>query len=73
MTLPGETIGTGAPYSGYCPDCKKPMPIQVCKSAAGYYIGTFCNSCGPYSRESEYFSTREEAQMYLHQFKGENQ
>ena len=30
----------------------------------GYYIGTSCN-CGPYSRESEYFKTRAEAQAAL--------
>ena len=28
---------------------------------AGYYIGTWCG-CGPYSRESGYYRTREDAE-----------
>lgn len=37
------------------------LPIQVLKSAAGFYIGT-ANSQGPCSRESvEYWRTSEEA------------
>jgi len=40
----------------------------VMKSAAGYYVGTYYReSFGPVpnSRDSEYFSTAEEAQSYL--------
>lgn len=37
---------------------------MVCKSAAGYYIGRYCNE-GPYSRESGYFRTREDAENAL--------
>jgi len=38
------------------------LPLQVCKSAAGYYIGTIDTETGPVSRESEeYWSTKEEA------------
>lgn len=62
MTLPGETIHTGA--SSICPDCKVVLKEQVLMSAAGYYIGTYCN-CGPYSRESSYYKTRESAQKAL--------
>lgn len=37
------------------------LPLQVLRSAAGYYIGTYDN--GPVSRESvEYFRTQEAAE-----------
>jgi len=71
MTLPGETIGrslvTELPAGSTCTcvDCGKAMPIAVLSSAAGYYVGFFCPSCGPYSRESQYFRKREEAQEAL--------
>lgn len=55
--LPGETIGSGA--SPYC--CDKKLKIEVLKSAAGNYIGTFCPNCGPYSRESRYYGSPEDA------------
>lgn len=48
MVLPGETISTGA--NPNC--CGKKLELQVLMSAAGYYIGTFCNNCGPMTRES---------------------
>jgi hypothetical protein len=52
---------------------------KVMQSAAGFYVGFDCweykeddqlwfgewSGCFPYSRESEYFATREEAQAYL--------
>jgi hypothetical protein len=59
MTLPGETIGTGAPTR--CPDCGVMPPLRVHMSAAGYYIGAYCN-CGPYCRESGYYRSREAAE-----------
>jgi non-ribosomal peptide synthetase component E (peptide arylation enzyme) len=60
--LPNETIGNGAPST--CPDCQLKLVNAVHRSGAGFYIGTFCN-CGPYSRESGYFATKEEAQAAL--------
>ena len=60
--LPGETIASGAPST--CPDCKKELKLEVLMSNAGYYIGTWCD-CGPYSRESGYFRTRELAEKAL--------
>lgn len=42
----------------------KSLPLQVLRSAAGHYIGTFDD--GPVSRESvEYFPTREAARHAL--------
>lgn len=58
----GETIATGA--CATCSDCKVELKLQVLKSAAGFYLGTMCN-CGPYSRESGYYETREEAENDL--------
>lgn len=64
MALPGETIGRGA--SPNCSECGRELPIEVLRSAAGYYIGTFCPVDGPYSRESyDYYATREEAEKAL--------
>ena len=60
--LLGETIATGA--SPVCDECKITPELQVCKSAAGYYVGTYCY-CGPYSRESGYYKTREAAEVAL--------
>ena len=62
MTLPGETIATGA--SRTCTDCNIVLKNEVCRSAAGYYIGTMCD-CGPYSRESGYYPSRESAEIAL--------
>lgn len=59
--LPGETILSGA--SPVC--CGVRLPFKVLRSAAGYYIGTFCDACGPYSRETGYYPTREDAQREL--------
>ncbi len=60
--LPGETIRSGAPAT--CPDCKVALTAEVLRSPAGHYIGTQC-LCGPYSRESGYYRTREEAEEHL--------
>lgn len=38
---------------------------QVCRSAAGYYIGTWHPEEGPYERYSEYYATHEDAQDRL--------
>jgi len=60
--IPGETIRTGAAEA--CPDCNVMLVEAVHMSAAGHYIGTWCD-CGPYSRESDYYRSREEAQTAL--------
>jgi hypothetical protein len=60
--LPGECVGTLAEV---CFDCRSEMVIRVLSSAAGYYLGFLCPGCGPYSRESGYFPTKEDAQRAL--------
>lgn len=62
MVLQGETSATGA--SDTCEDCGEELVNGVQMSAAGYYIGTVCE-CGPYSRESGYYKTREQAESAL--------
>lgn len=62
MALPKETIHLGAPST--CPDCGTKLREEVLQSGGGYYIGTRCK-CGPYSRESRYYRTREEADWAL--------
>jgi hypothetical protein len=48
-----------------CFNCGASLEKGVYRSAAGYYVGTWCNRCGPHSRESQYFTTREEAAFEL--------
>ena len=60
--IAGETVG-GSP-STTC-DCGTEMPLAVQQSGAGYYLGYFCPKCGPYSRESGYYRTREEAESNM--------
>lgn len=59
MALPGET---GHAFRT-CEDCGTVLVPQVLKTCA-FYIGTMCQ-CGPYSRESGYYATREAAQADL--------
>lgn len=43
----------------------RPVPLEVCYSAAGFYLGTYVDN-EPYSRESaEYWTTREAAEAAL--------
>ena len=66
--MPGETIWSGA--SKTC-DCGTEFELEVMRSAAGYYVGTCCHNSqcdrrgAPYTRESEYYRTEEEAQRAL--------
>ena len=57
----GETIMSGA--NPRC--CGKVLKFEVLQSPAGYYIGTYCKRCGPYSRETGYYSTKDKAQKHL--------
>ena len=58
MVIERETIEAGAPST--CPDCDVKLAAVVMLSPAGYYVGTQCD-CGPYSRESQYYSTEKKA------------
>lgn len=53
----GETILSGA--DAEC--CGVQLQFRVLCSGAGFYIGTQCATCGPYSRESHYFGHGPEA------------
>ena len=39
--------------------------LMVLKSNAGYYVGRLSDEGFPYSRDSEYFGTKEDAQITL--------
>jgi hypothetical protein len=65
--IPGETVTSGAPGPAQNPNIRGP---KVMRSAAGFYIGYgyFDPEWGfeePYSRESGYFRTHEDAQKAL--------
>ena len=62
MTLPGECVGEPTKI---CHECSTELAIDIQKSAAGYYVGFFCPTCGPYSRESGYYRSYEEAEAAL--------
>jgi len=61
MALPGETAG----LEGATCVCGAELELSVCRSAAGYYLGYWCDRCGPYSRETGYFRTEGEARREL--------
>ena len=44
-----------------CTNCHSELPLRVCRSAAGYYVGRFCDNCGPHGRDSGYFADEVEA------------
>jgi hypothetical protein len=60
--IPGETIATGA--SPTCSECHVTPKLEILQSPIGFYIGTMCN-CGPYSRESDYYRSRTDAEIAL--------
>ncbi len=63
----GERVPHGIDKTIKCEDCGEDMKAKVLKSGGGYYIGRMCQ-CGPYSRDSRYFKTEEDAQRYLDSF-----
>jgi hypothetical protein len=62
MTLSGECVNE---TTTICHECGTELNIDIQKSAAGYYVGFFCQECGPYSRESGYYRSYEEAEKAL--------
>jgi len=61
MAIEGELSGT----EGVTCDCGVKLELAVQMSAAGHYLGYFCNQCGPWSRETGYFKNRKEAEKAL--------
>ncbi len=63
--IEGETVTSGA--LGKCDDagCPGANGPKVLRSAAGYYVGYFCDLCGPYSRESGYYENADKAGEHL--------
>lgn len=56
----------GAPRGKLAQETGKSFPLQICRSAAGYYIGTRNEDGLPYSREShEYWRSAANAQTAL--------
>lgn len=55
--IPGETVLSGAAHPG--------TNLRVLASGGGYYIGYLTPTGEPYSRESNYFATFDEAQRAL--------
>ncbi len=64
MAMPGELTGVENEVI-QCSECGADLPLRILHSAAGYHIGRFCNTCGPYSRETSYFKTEKEARKVL--------
>lgn len=63
MGEPGSTI---PPKGMLAAAAGKAFALEVCKSAAGFYIGTLDEDGAPFTRESrEYWSRREQAETAL--------
>lgn len=45
MTIEGELAGVQPVIE--CSDCGGKMPFGIQSSAAGYYLGYWCDMCGP--------------------------
>lgn len=71
MSMPGELNGIHKEIE--CEDCGAMVPLQVCRSNAGAYLGYYCGTCGPCSRETDYYRSSEAADKDLEAFldKGE--
>jgi hypothetical protein len=63
MTEPGSTL---PPKGMLAAAAGKAFPLEVCKSAAGYYIGTRDEEGMPFTREScEYWRKQDMAETAL--------
>ena len=62
MALEGELKGIAGAVCGCCGAVLK---LQVCCTMAGYYLGYYCDCCGPYSRETGYYRSWGEAEQEL--------
>ncbi|HZW82066.1 MAG TPA: hypothetical protein VFF14_01415 [Candidatus Deferrimicrobium sp.] len=48
-----------------CDECGQDLPLTVLSVNGNHYIGRFCQECGPYSRETEFYKTSDEAEKDL--------
>ncbi len=48
-----------------CEDCGIEMEIGIHRSGECWYVGFWCDRCGPYSRVSEYYLTWDDADVAL--------
>lgn len=60
----GLSGGNSASVDRSCPSCGGIPKTAVYRSGNGFYVGSWCR-CGPYSRESAYYQTREDAEVAL--------
>ena len=58
--MPGPTDTIPARHEPGCATCQARPEPDIYRSGAGFYVGRWCR-CGPFSRDSEYYQTREEA------------
>ncbi len=61
----GPSSSGNSLVGGCCPDCQATSKTAVYRSGAGFYVGNWCRRCGPYSRESGYYPSREGAEVAL--------
>lgn len=58
MALPGEVGYDSGDICGA--GCDEKLIAGPMQSAAGWYWGTYCPKCGPYSRETGYYALRQD-------------
>jgi hypothetical protein len=44
---------------------KRRLPVEICESRAGFYLGTKDEDGSPFSRESQYWRARKDAERAL--------
>lgn len=64
MALPGEIPKRGKDQTAQC-SCGQKLPLEVLQSAGGYYLGWWCNECGPFGRLTGYYESLEDAERRL--------
>lgn len=45
-----------------CTICGRELVLEVLQNHSGWYLGYVCNTCGPQTRETIHWATREEAE-----------
>lgn len=52
-----------------CHWCGREIVLEVLHNHSGWYVGYVCSTCGPLSRETGFYATREEAESSHSTFK----